>query len=131
MASGWTLAEVRQSGRDPAEMELAKKAVKISETLDLRLDTMTGYRQTGDLRLARTEDETDVILNLVHSQAAKGLQIELLDIRQAQQIAPALSNEFLLATGVQTNLLLEGLGVYIPMTTPLVFAFQTVPLTNF
>ena len=91
---------------------------------------MTGYRQTGDLRLARTEDETDVILNLVHSQAAKGLQIELLDIRHAQQIVPALSNEFLLATGVQTNLLLKGLGVYIPMKTPLVFAFQAVPLTN-
>ena len=29
MASGWTLAGVRQSGRDPAEIELAKKAVKI------------------------------------------------------------------------------------------------------
>lgn len=197
MASGWTLAGVRQSGRDPAEMELAKRAVKIWETLDLYLDTMTGYRQTGNLRLARTEDETDVIRNLVDSQAAKGLPIELLDIRQAQQIAPALSNEFVLASwcptdgqadplrsvegfqraaerlgvtfkinttvtgidtymangclrfnaietangpivagnatlaaGVQTNLLLGGLGISIPMTTPLVSAFQTVPLTN-
>ena len=197
MASGWTLAGVRQSGRDPAEMELAKKAVKIWETLDLHLDTMTGYRQTGNLRLARTEDETDVIRNLVHSQAARGLPIELLDIRQAQQIAPALSNEFILAswcptdghadplksvegfqraaerlgvtfktnttvtgidtymangclrfnaietvngsivagnamlaTGVQTNLLLSDLGVYIPMTTPLVSAFQTIPVTT-
>ncbi len=197
MASGWTLAGVRQSGRDPAEMELAKKAVKIWETLDLHLDTMTGYRQTGNLRLARTEDETYVIRNLVNSQAAKGLPIELLDTRQAQQIAPALSDEFLLASwcptdghadplrsvegfqraaerlgvtfkinttvtgiethmangclrfnsietakgsfvagnallaaGVQTNLLLGGLGVCIPMTTPLVSAFQTVPLTN-
>ena len=197
MASGWTLAGVRQSGRDPAEMELAKKAVKIWETLDLYLDTMTGYRQTGNLRLARTEDETDVIRNLVHSQAANGLPIELLDVQQAQQIAPSLSNEFLLASwcptdghadplksvegfqraaerlgvtfrtnttvtgidtyrangclrfnaietangpivaekallaaGVQTNLLLGGLGLCIPMTTPLVSAFQTVPLTN-
>ena len=197
MASGWTLAGVRQSGRDPAEMELAKKAVKIWETLDLHLDTMTGYRQTGNLRLARTENEADVIRNLVYSQAASDLPIELLDIRQAQQIVPALSDEFLLtswcptdghadplksvqgfqraaerlgvkfkihttvtgidthtangclrfnaietvngsivagnamlATGVQTNLLLGGLGVGIPMTTPLVSAFQSVPLTN-
>ena len=36
----------------------------------------------------------------------------------------------LLATGVQTNLLLEGLGVFILMTTPLVSAFQYVLLTN-
>ena len=195
MASGWTLAGVRQSGRDPAEMELARKAVKIWETLDLHLDTMTGYRQTGNLRLARTEDETDIIRDLVHSQAANGLQIELLDIRQAQQLAPALSNECILASwcptdghadplksvegfqkaaerlgvnfrinttairidtyvasgcrrfnaietnsgsivagnamlaaGVQTNLLLRGLGIHIPMITPLVSAFQTVPV---
>ena len=197
MASGWTLAGVRQSGRDPAEMELAKAAVKIWETLDLHLDAMTGYRQSGNLRLARTEDETEVIRNLVHFQAANGLPIELLDIQQAQKIAPALSNEILLAswcptdghadpirsvqgfqkaaerlgvtfktnttvtgiathvtngcrqfnaietangsiaagnamlaTGVQTNLLLGSLGVNIPMTTPLVSAFQTIPVTT-
>ncbi len=197
MASGWTLAGVRQSGRDPAEMELANAAVKIWETLDFHLDTMTGYRQTGNLRLARTEDESEVIRDLVNSQAANGLPIELLDIQQAQKIAPELSNEFLLASwcptdgqadpfksvegfqkaaerlgvtfrmnttatgictrmangyrqfnaietvdglivaknamlaaGIQTNLLLGGVGVYIPMTTPLVSAFQTVPLTT-
>ena len=197
MASGWTLAGVRQSGRDLAEIQLAKAAVKIWETLDLHLDTKTGYRQTGNLRLARTNKETEVIRNLVSSQAAKGLQIELLDIEKAREIAPALSGEFLLAswcptdghadpsrsvegfkkaaervgvtfrtntivtgihtntvngcrrfhavkiggesipagnamlaTGVQTNLLLAGLGVHIPMTTPLVSAFQTTPVAT-
>lgn len=197
MASGWTLAGVRQSGRDPAEMPLAKAAVKIWETLDLRLDATTGYRQTGNLRLARTEIETETIRELVHFQASNGLQIELLNTQQAQSIAPALSKEFLLAswcptdghadpsqtvqgfqkaaerlgvrfrtnvkvtgigtnisngcrrfdaietergsivaenamlaTGVQTNLLLGNLGVCIPMTTPLVSAFQTIPVTT-
>tara|TARA_B100000963_G_scaffold199510_1_gene173686 strand:+ start:3032 stop:4222 length:1191 start_codon:yes stop_codon:yes gene_type:complete len=197
MASGWTLAGVRQSGRDLAEIQLAKAAVKIWETLDLHLDTTTGYRQTGNLRLARTNKETEVIRNLVSSQAARGLQIELLDIQKAREIAPALSGEFLLAswcptdghadpsrsvegfkkaaervgvtfrtntivtgihtntvngcrrfhaikiggesipagnamlaTGVQTNLLLADLGVYIPMTTPLVSAFQTTPVAT-
>ena len=197
MASGWTLAGVRQSGRDPAEMQLAKAAVKIWETLDSHLDTMTGYRQSGNLRLARTDNETQVIRDMVRFQALGGLPIELLDNQQARAIAPALSKEFLLAswcptdghadpsqsvkgfqkaaerlgvkfqskttvtgigtnvangcrqfnaietasgpiaagtamlaTGVQTNQLLEDLGVYIPMTTPLVSAFQTVPLTT-
>ena len=36
----------------------------------------------------------------------------------------------MLATGVQTNLLLGSLGVNIPMTTPLVSAFQTIPVTT-
>ena len=36
----------------------------------------------------------------------------------------------MLATGVQTNLLLADLGVYIPMTTPIVSAFQTIPVTT-
>ena len=197
MASGWTLAGVRQSGRDPAEMPLAKAAVKIWQTLDLRLDATTGYRQTGNLRLARTEIETEIICKLVHLQAANGLPIEVLNNQQAQTIAPALSEEFLLAswcptdghadpsqtvrgfqkaaerlgvrfrtntiatgirtdtnngcrrfnaietasgsivagnamlaTGVQTNLLLGSLGVCIPMTTPLVSAFQTIPVTT-
>ena len=197
MASGWTLAGVRQSGRDLAEIQLAKAAVKIWETLDSHLDTRTGYRQTGNLRLARTDNETEVIRRLVSSQSANGLQIELLDIQQARKIAPALNGEFLLAswcptdghadpyrsvegfqkaaervgvtfrtntavtgigtdmvngcrkfcaiktgsdsiaagnamlaTGVQTNLLLRDLGVYIPMTTPLVSAFQTIPVTT-
>ena len=197
MASGWTLAGVRQSGRDAAEMQLAKTAVKIWETLDLRLDAMTGYRQTGNLRLARTEIETEIIRNIVHLQAIEGLPIELLDAQQARTIAPALSEEFLLAswcptdghadpsqtvqgfqkaaerlgvkfrtntivtgigtdfrngcrqfnaietasgsivagnamlaTGVQTNLLLRNLGVCIPMATPLVSSFQTIPVTS-
>ena len=197
MASGWTLAGVRQSGRDAAEMQLAKTAVKIWETLDLRLDAMTGYRQTGNLRLARTEIETEIIRNIVHLQAVEGLPIELLDAQQARTIAPALSEEFLLAswcptdghadpsqtvqgfqkaaerlgvkfrtntivtgigtdfrngcrqfnaietasgsivagnamlaTGVQTNLLLRNLGVCIPMATPLVSSFQTIPVTS-
>ncbi len=194
MASGWTLAGVRQSGRNLAEIQLAKVAVKIWETLDLRLDTQTGYRQTGNLRLARTESETEVIRKLVCDQAATGLPIELLDTQQALEIAPALSNEFLLASwcptdghadpirsvngfqkaaerlgvkfrtnlivtgirtrivngchhftsietndgpiaggnallaaGVQTNHLLEDLEINIPMTTPIVTAFQTTP----
>ena len=103
MASGWTLAGVRQSGRDLAEIQLAKAAVKIWETLDSHLDTSTGYRQTGNLRLARTDNETEVIRRLVSSQAANGLQIELLDSQQARKVAPALSGDFLLASWCPTD----------------------------
>ena len=195
MASGWTLAGVRQSGRDPAELPLARKAVEIWQTLDARLDAQTGYRQSGNLRLARTESEAEVIRNLVSSQTEAGLEMEILNPVEAREIAPALAKSFLLAswcpsdghadpvasvegfrnaaerlgvrfrtnvgvknvniietaarrqfasflttdgpivagagllaTGIQTNALLEGLGLHIPMTIPLVSVFQTAPL---
>ena len=195
MASGWTLAGVRQSGRDPAELPLARKAVEIWQTLDARLDAQTGYRQSGNLRLARTEREAEVIRNLVSSQTEAGLEMEILNPVEAREIAPALAKSFLLAswcpsdghadpvasvegfrnaaerlgvrfrtnvsvtnvniietvarrqfasfmttdgpivagagllaTGIQTNALLEGLGLHIPMSIPLVSVFQTVPL---
>ena len=195
MASGWTLAGVRQSGRDPAELPLARKAVEIWQTLDARLDAQTGYRQSGNLRLARTESEAEVIRKLVSSQTEAGLEMEILKPVEVQEIAPALAKDFLLAswcpsdghadpvasvagfrnaaerlgvrfrtnlsvtnvkitetvarrqfasfttsdgpivagagllaTGIQTNALLEGLGLNIPMSIPLVSVFQTVPL---
>lgn len=192
MASGWTLAGVRQSGRDPAELALARAAVEIWQTLDTRLESPTGYRQGGNLRLARTEAESETIRSLVASQSAAGLSMELIDGDAARQIAPPLSEDILLASwcpsdghadpiatvegfrraaeragvrfrtgtavtgittdpaarfvslttsegqisagrcllaaGVQTNALLEGVGLNVPMTLPMVSVFQTAPL---
>ena len=53
MASGWTLAGVRQSGRHPAELPLAQAAVADWEHLAETLGGPTHYRQGGNLRLAR------------------------------------------------------------------------------
>jgi len=191
MASGWTLAGVRQSGRAPAELPLARAAVEIWQTLDARLDAPTGYRQAGNLRLARTDDEAEIIADLVTSQMAAGLPMELLDCKAAREIAPALAESILfaswcpsdghadpvasvegfrcaaerlgvqfrtglgitgvttekaqfvslattdgpiaagtalIAAGVLTNALLEGLGQHIPMTLPMVSVLQSAPL---
>jgi sarcosine oxidase subunit beta len=49
MASDWTLAGVRQSGRDPAEMPLARAAVEMWGTLAERLDASTRCRRHGNL----------------------------------------------------------------------------------
>jgi sarcosine oxidase, subunit beta len=54
MGSGWTLAGVRQSGRHPAELPLARAAVADWEILAEKLGAPTQYRQDGNLRLART-----------------------------------------------------------------------------
>src|SRR4051812_33682710 len=51
MASGWTLAGVRQSGRHPAELPLAESAVRRWEGLAEELGSDVEYRQQGNLRL--------------------------------------------------------------------------------
>ena len=99
MASGWTLGGVRQSGRDPAELPLAKAAVERWSGLDTELDAATGYRRRGNLRLARTEAETETIRELVAQQRQLGLEIDYLQDNAAiRAIAPAIGPSILAAS---------------------------------
>ncbi len=93
MASGWTLAGVRQSGRHPAELPLARRAVALWSDLADRLDGPTHYRQRGNLRLARTAAEYETVARLVQEQSAAGLELSLLDAGQVADLAPALSRQ--------------------------------------
>src|SRR5450755_5115276 len=68
MASGWTLGGIRQSGRDPAELPLARAAVAIWGELAETLGADVEYRRGGNLRLARTPAEAEVIRELVLAQ---------------------------------------------------------------
>jgi len=99
MASGWTLAGVRQSGRHPAELPLAIAAVELWKTLGEELDADVEYRQRGNLRLARDDAETEAIRGLVAEQSALGLDLELLsDTKDVQAIAPAISEAVIAAS---------------------------------
>lgn len=98
MGSGWTLAGVRQSGRHPAELALARDAVARWATLDDTLGAPTGYRRSGNLRLARTEDEVPIIRRLVTEQAAAGLDISLVDADGLRDMVPALAPDILCAS---------------------------------
>ncbi|MCC0031486.1 MAG: FAD-binding oxidoreductase [Brucellaceae bacterium] len=104
MASGWTLAGVRQSGRDPAELPLALAAVQRWQELDERLGAETFYRQHGNLRLARTDAEIATLQALVESQTAAGLDLSFLpDLAAVHEIAPALSPAVLAASWCPTD----------------------------
>ena len=104
MASGWTLAGVRQSGRDPAELPLARAAVALWATLHERLGAETGYVRGGNLRLARTEAEVAVIRALVDSQSAAGLDLSFLpDNAAVRAVAPALAETVLAASFCPTD----------------------------
>lgn len=99
MASGWTLAGVRQSGRDPAELPLALAAVALWPTLADELGADTGYRQDGNLRLARTADEVPVIRRLVEQQCRAGLDLRFLPANDdVRAVAPAIARTVLSAS---------------------------------
>jgi sarcosine oxidase, subunit beta len=92
MASGWTLGGVRQSGRHPAELPLAKAAVDLWPRLSDLLGADTGHQQRGNLRLARNAEEAVRIRNMVAEQNALGLGLTFLEGADAvRAIAPAIA----------------------------------------
>ena len=104
MASGWTLAGVRQSGRDPAELPLARAAVEIWGTLAERLDAPTHYTRRGNLRLARTDEELASVAAIVEEQSGAGLGIELLqDHAAVRAVAPAIAPHIIGASFCATD----------------------------
>jgi sarcosine oxidase subunit beta len=104
MASGWTLGGVRQSGRDPAELPLARAAVAMWGELAETLDADVEYRRTGNLRLARTPAEVDIMRALVLAQQALGLELHFLSDNAAiRAVAPAISRNVLAASYCPTD----------------------------
>jgi sarcosine oxidase subunit beta len=104
MASGWTLGGVRQSGRDPAELPLARAAIALWSELAHTLGVDVEFRQGGNLRLARTPDEVQVIRQLVENQRALGLDLHFLsDSAAVRAVAPAISPAVLAASYCPTD----------------------------
>ncbi len=99
MATGVTLGGVRQSGRHPAELPLARAAVAIWGELDRLLEAPTGYRRTGNLRLARSPEEAEELARMVEAQRALGLEIEFLaDAGAVGAYAPGLGKTVVAAS---------------------------------
>lgn len=104
MASGRTLAGVRQSGRHPAELPLAKAAVQRWQQLGAELGADLEYRQEGNLRLARTPEEVSIIADIVREQRDLALDLEYLDGNRAvREIAPAIAKSVLAASFCPTD----------------------------
>src|SRR5215211_9449403 len=104
MASGWTLAGVRQSGRHPAELPLASAAVARWEHLGEELGADVEYRREGNLRLARSPEEVPVIQAIVAEQRDLGLDLLYLpDNAAVREIAPALAESVLAASYCPTD----------------------------
>lgn len=92
MASGWTLAGVRQSGRHPAELPLAQAAVRRWEHLAEELGADVEYRQGGNLRLALEPEDVPTIRQVVADGNAAGIPMTYLaSVADVHGIAPALT----------------------------------------
>jgi sarcosine oxidase subunit beta len=104
MASGWTLAGVRQSGRHPAELPLATAAVARWVRLGEELGADVEYRREGNLRLARFPEEVPVIQAIVAEQRDLGLDLTYLaDNAAVREIAPAIAESVLSASYCPTD----------------------------
>lgn len=103
MASGWTLAGVRQSGRHPAELPLAQAAVAIWQDLAAQLDGETHYRQVGNLRCARDEGEVKRIEGIVADHGRLGLDMRLVRDDEVREIAPLVSDSVICASFCPTD----------------------------
>ena len=103
MASGWTLAGVRASGRHAAELPLAQAAIADWEQLADKLDAPTHYTRRGNLRLALTEAHRDSLAAMVAAQRAAGLTLEMLDQDALHELAPAVAASVLGASYCPTD----------------------------
>ena len=104
MASGWTLAGVRQSGRHQAELPLAKYSIDKWSSLSEELQYNIGYIQEGNLRLARDEGESSTIQLLVKQQKEAGLDITYLsNNKSVREVAPLLSKKIHSASFCRTD----------------------------
>lgn len=103
MGSGWTLAGVRQSGRDVAELPIAHAAIRRWEHLGEELGAEIHYRQNGNLRLAFTEEEAETIRQVVKDGNASGVDMEWIDSAGAREIAPDLTESVLGASFCPTD----------------------------
>jgi sarcosine oxidase subunit beta len=93
MASGWTLAGVRQSGRHPAELPLAQAAVQRWEVLGEALGADLEYRQGGNLRLAMAPDEVEKIKAVIDTGNAAGIAMTWLEPADVRDLAPFVTEE--------------------------------------
>ncbi len=95
-ASGASAGGVRQQGRDPRELEIAKRAISMWPTLSDELGADLDYHQDGHLTLVEREADLPEIEQRVAEQQAAGLGIKMLYGDEVRAVAPG-AHESMLA----------------------------------
>src|SRR5262249_44177701 len=92
-ASGARAAGVRARGRDPAERALALASLARWPDLDRELESSTGYRRGGGLRVALDDAGWAEARATIGPQRADGVPVELVEAAAARRLAPAISDD--------------------------------------
>ncbi|MDQ4044964.1 MAG: FAD-binding oxidoreductase [Chloroflexota bacterium] len=93
-SASWASAGgVRRQGRDQAEATLAVEAIERWRTLEDELEDDLHYRRVGNLKLAESDEEAEVIREFVRQQQAMGFdEVRFIDRAEAFEIVPGLND---------------------------------------
>jgi sarcosine oxidase subunit beta len=93
-ASGRNGGGVRQQDRRPEELPLAMAAIKFWEGMQDELGCDVGYRQGGNLMIARSERQLESLIQIKDRELAMGLHVEMLSPEETLSITPSLAGNF-------------------------------------
>jgi len=93
-ASGRNGGGVRQQDRRPEELPLAMAAIKFWEGMQDELGCDVGYRQGGNLMIARSERQLESLIQIKDRELAKGLHVEMLSPEETLCVTPSLAGNF-------------------------------------
>ena len=105
---------VRQSGRDVRELPYAMYGIKnLWPYLSEELGVDTEYTQKGNLRMGKTPEHLKKLETLADNAKSVGLDVRMVDAKEAKEICPYLSDEVIGASWCPTD------GHANPLTTTL------------
>lgn len=114
---------VRQSGRDVRELPYAMYGIKhIWPTLSEELGVDCEYTQKGNLRMGKTEEHLKKLQTLASNAQSVGLDVRMVDQKEARELCPVLSDEVIGASWCPTD------GHANPLTTTLGFYKRALEL---
>ena len=95
---------VRQSGRDPRELEMVMWGIQnLWPHLHEELDADVEYVQKGNLRLGKTAAHMQILQKLTDSAVKCGLDVRMMDAQEVRRINPYLSEEVIGASWCPTD----------------------------
>ena len=95
---------VRQSGRDPRELPLVMYGIKnLWPNLKDELGIDVEYYQEGNLRLGKTEAHLKTLQGLTDRAVKCGLDVRMIDGKEAREICPYLSDVVVGASWCETD----------------------------
>lgn len=92
-ASGVNAGGVRQQGRDLSELPMTRRAAKIWPRLHEVLGEDIEFRQVGHLRLARSEQDVQMLEDYAAAAREYGLYLQLLSGKVTQEMFPWVSRK--------------------------------------